>query len=26
MDGSPKVTTPQLNRELCGDGDGNVEL
>jgi hypothetical protein len=21
-----EVTTPQLARELCGDGDGNVEL
>jgi hypothetical protein len=21
-----KVTTPQLARELCGDGDGNVKL
>jgi hypothetical protein len=21
-----KVTMPQLARELCGDGDGNVEL
>jgi hypothetical protein len=35
VDGSPwtgigtatsEVTTPQLARELCGDGDGNVEL
>jgi len=25
-DGSPEVTTPQLTRELCGNGDGNVEL